>query len=579
VKSSPHLLLLIAVITVLAFLFASQSWAITLQIAARPIAFPLVVDSYHNSGVVVAWGDNLNGQSTIPNGLTRVVQVSAETYHSIALKSDGTVVAWGDNLVGETNIPPGLTNVVQVSAGDSFSVALKNDGTVVAWGWNSYGQTNIPLGLSNVVQVDAGYLHTLALKSDGTVVAWGWNPNGETTVPVGLTNVVQVSAGDDYSLALKSDGTVVAWGYSLVGETNIPPGLTNVVQISAGNDYCLALKSNGTVVVWGDETWGETTITKGLSNIVEVTAGDYFGVALKSDATVVAWSGNTPYGETNIPPGLTNIIEISGRGANAAALKLMLEQSISPFSPIPHETNGISFSLTPPPASSSLPVTLSILSGPATISSNTVTPTGTGTVILAANQAGNSNYYAAPELTTSFTVNAKQVPITQRISPFAAITTKTFVPSPLETFTINPPISTSHLPVDVTVLSGPATILKDTVTLTGAGTVTLDANQTGNANYLAASPVRINFKVNQANQTITFTPPTSISFVTEKKFALTGTAPGGEVNFTSSSPKVITVVGTTALVLGRGTAILKATQIGNANFKAAAAVSRTVRVK
>jgi len=57
-----------------------------------------------------------------------------------------------------------------------------------------------------------------------------------------------------------------------------------------------------------------------------------------------------------------------------------------------------------------LPVILSVKSGPATLSGNTVTLTGAGTVVLAANQAGNENYNAAPEVTTSFNVTTPPPP-------------------------------------------------------------------------------------------------------------------------------------------------------------------------
>src|SRR6185503_13632744 len=46
-------------------------------------------------------------------------------------------------------------------------------------------------------------------------------------------------------------------------------------------------------------------------------------------------------------------------------------------------------------ASSGLAVTFSIVSGPATISGNTVTITGAGTVTVRASQAGNTNWNAA----------------------------------------------------------------------------------------------------------------------------------------------------------------------------------------
>ena len=54
--------------------------------------------------------------------------------HSLALNRDGTVVAWGFDSDGQTDIPDGLSKVVSISGGIAHSLALREDGTVVAWG-------------------------------------------------------------------------------------------------------------------------------------------------------------------------------------------------------------------------------------------------------------------------------------------------------------------------------------------------------------------------------------------------------------------------------------------------------------
>src|SRR5947209_2585723 len=95
------------------------------------------------------------------------------------------VVAWGDNSQGQTNVPPGLTNVIAISGGGLHNLVLKSDGTVVAWGYNCCGQTNVSPGLSNVIAIAAGTAHSVALKSDGTVVAWGDGGSGQTDIPPG----------------------------------------------------------------------------------------------------------------------------------------------------------------------------------------------------------------------------------------------------------------------------------------------------------------------------------------------------------------------------------------------------------
>jgi len=55
-------------------------------------------------------------------------------------------------------------------------------------------------------------------------------------------------------------------------------------------------------------------------------------------------------------------------------------------------------------ASSGLPVTFIVASGPATISGSLLTATGTGTVTVTANQSGNSTYSAAPGVTRNLSV-------------------------------------------------------------------------------------------------------------------------------------------------------------------------------
>jgi hypothetical protein len=80
----------------------------------------------------------------------------------VALKNDGTVVAWGDNVYGQTTVPAGLSGVTAIAAGDG-TVALKSDGTVVVWGNNDYGQTTVPAGVSGATAIAAGYYHTVAL--------------------------------------------------------------------------------------------------------------------------------------------------------------------------------------------------------------------------------------------------------------------------------------------------------------------------------------------------------------------------------------------------------------------------------
>jgi peptidoglycan/xylan/chitin deacetylase (PgdA/CDA1 family) len=169
-------------------------------------------------------------------------------------------------------------------------------------------------------------------------------------------------------------------------------------------------------------------------------------------------------------------------------------QTIS-FPVIPNKTyTSPSFRITAT-ASSGLPVSFSILSGPATLSKDTVKITGVGTVVVRASQAGNATYDPAPNVDNSFTVGQASQSIV-----FPVIPNKQLTDPP---FTINASAS-SGLPITFSIVSGPATISGNTVTLTKvAGTVTVKAAQAGNTNYLAASATR-SFTVGKLTQTINF---------------------------------------------------------------------------
>src|SRR6202012_5234427 len=84
--------------------------------------------------------------------------------------------------------------------------------------------------------------------------------------------------------------------------------------------------------------------------------------------------------------------------------------------------------------------------------------------------------------TVSFTVAA---------APPATVPTLSFGPIPAQTFG-NPPFavsatSSSSGAVTYAIVSGPATIAGNMVTLTGAGTVVLSASQAASGNYAAAT--------------------------------------------------------------------------------------------
>jgi hypothetical protein len=93
-----------------------------------------------------------------------------------------------------------------------------------------------------------------------------------------------------------------------------------------------------------------------------------------------------------------------------------------PASPVTYPVSPITLSATG--GASGNPVVFSIVSGPGSVSGvngSTLTVTGIGTVVVAANQAGNTNYTAAPQVTQSIVVNPPAIAIL--LSPTPGLST------------------------------------------------------------------------------------------------------------------------------------------------------------
>lgn len=218
-------------------------------------------------------------------------------------------------------------------------------------------------------------------------------------------------------------------------------------------------------------------------------------------------------------------------------------------------TNTVSLTAS---SDSGLPVTVSLISGPAQLAGGVLTFTDTGVVSIAATQAGNGNWLAAG-VTNTFSVtpvpvtklpaevglvqlnhtydgtlkmalvftepeelpievvydgipiNAGSYGVTATIvdDVYEGIATGTLViaqapqavefpPIPDQVATAVVPLvayADSELEIVYTVVSGPAQVNGSLLTFTGAGEVSIAADQPGDANWLAAAPVTNSFTV------------------------------------------------------------------------------------
>jgi len=215
-----------------------------------------------------------------------------------------------------------------------------------------------------------------------------------------------------------------------------------------------------------------------------------------------------------------------------------------------------------------------------TVAGTTVTMVGAGTCTIAANQSGNIDYSAASQQTQSVTINPNQT-IT-----FNTQTTASRVYGSVTTFAISPVATTTS---GLTIAYGSSTtsvctVAGTTVTIVGAGTCTITANQAGNATYSAAAQKNQNVTITQATQTITFNTQTTTSRVygSVATFAIAPLATISpnvlSIAYGSSTPAVCTVAGTTVTIVTAGTCTITANQPGNTNYNAAAQKTQNVTI-
>jgi N-acetylneuraminic acid mutarotase len=198
-------------------------------------------------------------------------------------------------------------------------------------------------------------------------------------------------------------------------------------------------------------------------------------------------------------------------------------------SPVTYGLGPIALTAT---STSSLPVAFSVASGPGMVNGSLLAVTGAGTIVVMANQAGNSNYAAAVQVTQSIVVNM-------------ATQTITFTPPSSVAYGVSPftltATASSGLPVMLNLVSGPASLSGNLLTIMSAGTVSLRATQAGNANYQTASPVSASITVTKGTPSISWSTPAPIVYGAALSSAqLNATSPvAGTLAYTPAANKVL----------------------------------------
>ena len=235
-------------------------------------------------------------------------------------------------------------------------------------------------------------------------------------------------------------------------------------------------------------------------------------------------------------------------------------------------TYGVSAS-----ASSGLPVSFSVdpaSAGVCTLSGATVSFVGSGTCTIRADQGGNASYQAAPQVSQSFAVNIAGQTISFTSTPPGGAATGG------PTYTVTAAASSG---LSVAFSSGSPSVCGvsgSTVSFLAPGTCTVLANQGGNGSYSAAPQVSQSFAVAAGPQTISFTTTApSGAYVGGPTYGVAANASSGlAVVFSSGSPSVCSVSGSTVSFTASGTCIVRANQSGNASYQPAPQVQQSFTV-
>jgi len=232
-------------------------------------------------------------------------------------------------------------------------------------------------------------------------------------------------------------------------------------------------------------------------------------------------------------------------------------------------------------ATSALPVTLTVdpsASGVCSIAGASVTFQHVGNCVLNADQGGNANWNPAPRAQQSFAVGkgaqtiafTSTAPANAKVGGAAYTVAATASSALAVTFSIDPSASAV------------CSIAGASVSFIGAGSCVIDADQAGNADYIAAPRVQQSFVVGKGDQTIGFTSTAPANAqVGGATYTVAATATSGlAVTFTvdPSATAVCSIAGATVSFIGAGSCVIDADQAGNVNWNAAPRVQQSFAV-
>jgi hypothetical protein len=435
-------------------------------------------------------------------------------------------------------------NVAKGSQTVSFSSTSPSAGMVAGATYTPVGSATS--GLAVTVSVSAASA-SICSMSGGVVSFQG----------VGTCTLIANQAGDsNYNAATQvQQSFAVAKGSQTVSFSTSAPSLAQV----AGATYTpSATATSGLAVTLTVDASAVSVCTLSNGIVSFVTAG-----------TCVLNGNQAGNGSFNAATQVQQIFAVA-KGA----------QSVSFTSTVPSSAQvaGSSYAVSAT-STSGLAVSIgSSSSSICTISGATVSFIGAGTCVLSGDQAGSVNYSPASQVLQSFLVakGAQTVSFTSTAPSSAQVAGSSYVVSAVSSVGLAVSCSVDAAAAAVCTISG------GTVTFIGAGICVLDANQGGNANFVAASQVQQSFSVGKGLQTVSFTSSAPSSPQVGSTYTVSATSTSGLAVAVTVDPSTASVCstsgGSTVTIAASGTCLLNANQGGNVNFSAASQVQQSFGV-
>jgi|GEM_PF-1252961 len=593
------------------------------QTFAPSATFSLSPLATASSGLAVAYSSTTTGICTVNalSGLVTIVSAGACTIaanqagngafdpaspvtQSITINAGSQTIAFGAN-PGSVNFSTGGTFNVLATATSTLAVAITIPVTTAVCSISGNTVTMLSAGTCTVMANQPGNTNfsaasqvaqSIIINTANQTIAFGANPGPANFSIGGTLNVAATGGASGNTVTFSIPVTTTACSVLVNTVTMLSAGTCTVAANQAGNaNFNAATQVTQSITI----NTGSQTISFGANpGPVNFSIGGTFNAAATGGA-----SGNTV---TFSIPVTTTVCSVAGNivtTLSAGTCTVAANQAgNASFNAAPQVTQSItinqasqtiSFGANPGPVNFatggtfnvaatggasgnavtfSIPVTTTVCS----VAGNTVTMLGAGICTVAADQAGNTSFSAASQVTQLITINqaSQTISFGANPGPVNFATGGTFNVAATATSALTVAFS---VPVTTAVCS----VSGSTVTLLGAGTCTVTANQAGNTSFSAAPLVTQSITINLGSQTITFgANPGPVSFANGGTFNVSAPATSAltvafAVPVTSA---VCSVSGNTVTMLSAGTCTVAATQAGNANFNAASQVTQSITV-